>query len=244
MAKKSSTRVAFISGASRGIGRAIANKFASMGFHLIVVSRTIKDLAQLKKSVENKFGTRCSIYCADLSQNDELCNVLNEIGKEHARIDVLVNNAGSFIPGKVSTQSADELDQLLRINLYAAWNITQWAIPMLLRGDKPLVLNVGSIAGLQSYPNGGAYSVSKYALIGFSKNLRIELQPKDIRVSTINPGATYTDSWKGMNLPKERFISVDDIAELCALCYSVSNNAVVEDIIVRPLRGDIRAEEF
>jgi short-subunit dehydrogenase len=162
----------------------------------------------------------------------------------HKRLDILINNAGIYTPGRVSEQSADDMMQMISVNLMAAWQVTQWALPLLRKGYKPLIINIGSIAGLNAYTNGGAYSVSKFALVGYSKNLRAELMESGIRVSTLNPGATWSSSWSGSRLPKSRLMPAEDIAELCALLYQLSANTVVEEIVMRPLLGDVKEEEF
>ena len=104
------------------------------------------------------------------------------------------------------------------------------------RGD---IVNICSVASLQAYSGGGSYSISKHALLGFSRNLRDELKPTGVRVTAVMPGAVLTDSWSGVNLPEERFIDVEDLADLIAGVLRLSPRTVVEDIIVRPQPGDI-----
>lgn len=233
-----------VTGASRGIGSAIARKFASQGFHLILIARDRKALANLKKDLEQEFKIECHIYAADLSNAEGLQQTLAGISAMHKRIDVLVNNAGIYEPGQVSTQSEQELKRMLEVNLFAAWRVSQWAIPLLQKGKKPLIINIGSIAGLNAYPNGGAYSVSKYALNGYTKNLREELKEQGIRVTVLNPGATWSSSWEGVRLPKSRLMPAEDIAEACAFCYQLSPSTVVEEMTIRPLLGDVKEEEM
>jgi hypothetical protein len=98
---------------------------------------------------------------------------------------------------------------------------------------------MSSIAGLMAYPNGGAYNVSKHALTGYSKTLRDELKEFNIRVTTIYPGATLTDSWSGVDLPESRFMPPNDIAQSIWDVYQLSDRTVVEDIVLRPQLGDI-----
>ncbi len=233
-----------ITGASRGIGAAIAKKFASLGCRLILIARDRKALASLKRDLEYDYKIECHIYPADLSHSESLSHTLNGISAMHKRLDILINNAGIYEPGRVSEQSPQEMFNMLSVNLMSAWQITQWALPLLRKGFKPLIINIGSIAGLNAYPNGGAYSVSKHALVGFSKNLRSELIDSGIRVSTFNPGATWSSSWSGARLAKSRLMPAEDIAELCALTYNLSANTVVEDIVMRPLLGDVKEEEL
>ena len=96
-----------------------------------------------------------------------------------------------------------------------------------------------SVASIMPYENGGSYSISKYALLGFSKCLREELKSSDIKVSSIMPGATYTDSWKESGISEERFMKADDLANLIVQTYALSKSTVVEELIIRPILGDI-----
>jgi NADP-dependent 3-hydroxy acid dehydrogenase YdfG len=101
------------------------------------------------------------------------------------------------------------------------------------------VFNISSIAGLKAYPNGGAYSVSKFALRGFSMNLRDELKPYNIKVTTVFPGASYTDSWAASGIERERFMEASDIAKMVYAAFLLSPQACVEEITLRPQLGDI-----
>jgi NADP-dependent 3-hydroxy acid dehydrogenase YdfG len=101
------------------------------------------------------------------------------------------------------------------------------------------IFNMSSVAALKAYPMGGSYSISKYALEGFSKNLRAEMMPYGIKVTTINPGATMSDSWKGSGISPERIMEADDIAAVIWNAYQLSPQAVVEEIVLRPLLGDL-----
>jgi NADP-dependent 3-hydroxy acid dehydrogenase YdfG len=112
-------------------------------------------------------------------------------------------------------------------------------IPHFEQNKQGYIVNISSIAGIQAYPNGGSYAVTKFALTGYTKTIREELKTKNIKVIGIYPGATYTDSWSNSDLPKERFVAPQDIADIIYQSTSLSNSAVVEDIIIRPQLGDI-----
>ena len=109
----------------------------------------------------------------------------------------------------------------------------------MLKAAKGHIFNICSIASLQAYPNGGSYSISKYALLGFSANLRLELKDKGIKVTAVCPGATYTNSWKGSGVSEERIMEADDIAKMIYAATQLSPQAVVEDIVLRPQLGDL-----
>jgi short-subunit dehydrogenase len=109
----------------------------------------------------------------------------------------------------------------------------------MIKAKKGHIFNICSIASLQAYPQGGSYSISKYALLGFSTNLRLELKDKGIKVTAVCPGATYTNSWKGSGVPEDRIMEADDIAKMIYAATQLSPQAVVEDIVLRPQLGDL-----
>ncbi|MBD0332826.1 MAG: SDR family oxidoreductase, partial [Chitinophagaceae bacterium] len=154
-------------------------------------------------------------------------------------IDVLVNNVGTFVPGNISDEPDGALEEMLEVNLYSAYHVTRSILPKMMAEKSGHIFNISSIAALQAYPNGGAYSISKFAVAGFSKNLRHELKPYGIKVTTVYPGAVYTDSWKGSGVSKSRIMEPEDIAKTIYLVSQLSPQAVVEEIIIRPQLGDL-----
>jgi short-subunit dehydrogenase len=110
---------------------------------------------------------------------------------------------------------------------------------MMLSQNKGHIFNMCSVASEKAYPNGGSYSISKFALLGFSKNLREELKPKGIKVTSILPGATWSDSWAGFEGPEERLMQARDVAEVVLAALRMSASAVMEDIVLRPQLGDL-----
>ena len=121
-------------------------------------------------------------------------NWVLELGVEP---DILINNAGTFQPGRVIDEPDGQLENMLQVNLLSAYHLTRILLPSMMKRKSGHIFNISSIAALQAYPNGGSYSISKFALTGFSKNLREELKPYSIKVTCIYPGAVYTDSWAG-----------------------------------------------
>jgi short-subunit dehydrogenase len=112
-------------------------------------------------------------------------------------------------------------------------------VPTMKTIHKGHVFNMCSIASIKAYPNGGSYAISKFALLGFSKVLREELKEYGVRVTAVLPGATRTASWDGIDLPEDRFMRAEDVAETVFSAYSISERSVVEEIIIRPQLGDI-----
>ena len=127
----------------------------------------------------------------------------------------------------------------MQTNLYSAYHLTRGVIPLIRAGQRPHLFNICSIASLIAYPNGGSYSISKFAMLGFSKVLREELKPEGVRVTSVMPGATWSASWAGVDLPRERLMPARDIASAVLNAWKMSSATVVEDIVLRPQLGDL-----
>ncbi|HYG19529.1 MAG TPA: SDR family NAD(P)-dependent oxidoreductase, partial [Ohtaekwangia sp.] len=138
-----------------------------------------------------------------------------------------------------ATEPEGTLESMIVNNLYSAYYATRGIVPIMQDQKRGHIFNMCSIASLKAYPNGGSYAISKFALLGFSKCLREELKATGIRVTAVMPGATMTASWEGTDLPDERFMTAEDIAETIFSAYTLSGRSVVEEIIIRPQLGDI-----
>ena len=128
---------------------------------------------------------------------------------------------------------------MMATNVHSAFHFTRAFVPEMIKNQKATIVNLGSIASLQAFEDGGLYGMTKFALLGFSRNLRAELKAHGIRVISLLPGAVKTPSWDHMELPANRFIPAEDIAELVWTSFNMSSRTVVEEILVRPLAGDI-----
>jgi NADP-dependent 3-hydroxy acid dehydrogenase YdfG len=128
---------------------------------------------------------------------------------------------------------------MIAANLYSAYNVTRSLIGKMIQQKSGHIFNICSIASLQAYKNGGAYSISKYALAGFSRNLREEMKEHNIKVTAVYPGAAFTDSWAGSGIDPKRIMAARDIAEMVFTATQLSPQACVEDIILRPQLGDL-----
>lgn len=231
-----------ITGASKGLGRAIAEKFGGdkQGHTLFLCARNAETLRQTAIELQARFP-RAGIhfFACDMAVPAEINAFAQWIQGFDARVDVLVNNAGQFIPGSVHSEPAGALEQMIQVNLYSAYHLTRALLPGMIGARKGHIFNMCSIASLQAYANGGAYSISKFALAGFSKNLREELKPHAIKVTTVYPGAAYTDSWSGSGVDPQRIMEARDIADMIYAAAHLSPQACVEEIIVRPQLGDL-----
>lgn len=224
----------FISGASKGIGLATARRFYKEGWKVIICARGKEALDAAQKEMP-----KLVTYVCDLSQKQSIRELVEQIRSEHGPMDVLLNNGGTFLPGQMHSEEDEIFETLMATNLFSAYYMTKGLLPDMIERKAGTVVNMCSIASITAYEHGGSYSVSKFAMYGFSKSLREEMKPKGIRVISLLPGATYTASWEGAGMPEERFIPADDIAELVWTACAMSNRTVVEDIVIRPMAGDI-----
>ncbi|HET9747339.1 MAG TPA: SDR family oxidoreductase [Chitinophagaceae bacterium] len=228
-----------ITGASRGIGKAIAEIFASSGYDLLISSRNEMALYKAMEEFQTKYSS-VSIRAKAFDLSDQ--QQAKDLGKwclQYAVPDILVNNAGLFEPGSVYNETAGTLESQLSINLHSAYHLTRSLLPKMMERKSGHIFNMCSIASLDAYDNGGAYSISKFALYGFSKNLREEMKPHNIKVTAIHPGAVLTDSWEGYDNSSNRIMVAEDIAKMVFVCTQLSPAACVEEILIRPQLGDL-----
>jgi short-subunit dehydrogenase len=214
---------------------AIALRFASQGFNVAISARNQDSLTSIQQNHPN-----IQIFRADMANKTEVENLARWLNESFGPLDVLVNNVGRFIPGQMHTESDELFEELMRTNLYSNYYLTKRVLPSMMDRKSGTIFNICSIASLIAYPNSGAYSISKHALHGLSKVLREEMKPYGIRVVSVLPGATLTASWDGVNLPSERFMPAEDIAQAVWDAWSLSPRTVIEEILLRPMLGDIQ----
>ena len=175
---------------------------------------------------------------ADLSIKEKV-NEFAQMVKAHAIPDVIINNTGIFLPGSIHSEPDGNFELMMQTNLFSAYYLTRAFTSAIIERKSGHIFSIGSIAGLTAYANGGSYAISKWAMLGFTKCLRQELKEFNIKVTSVLPGATFTASWEGVDIPVERFMKVEDIAESVWSAYNLSPYSVVEEIIIRPQLGDL-----
>jgi short-subunit dehydrogenase len=228
-----------VTGGTKGIGRAILERFAKAGFDVATCARNQSDLIQLQGDVQKLYSVEAYTRATDMSDKSQIkafTDFINNLGRP---IDVLVNNAGYFVPGQITEEPDGVLESMIEGNLYSAYHTTRGLIASMKSLKSGHIFNMCSIASIIAYPNGGSYAISKFALLGFSKGLREEMKEFGIRVTAILPGATKTASWAGSTLPDSRFMKPEDVAEAVFSAYSLSSHSVVEELLIRPQLGDI-----
>jgi short-subunit dehydrogenase len=222
------------------LGRAFATEFAARGYDLVLSSRDGATLSAAVAGLSHQFpAIRIRSKAADLSDEAQTRELGRWVLDSGIDIDVLVNNAGQFIYGSVYDEEEGVLERLIAVNLYSAYRLTRALLPAMMTRKSGHIFNICSIASLQAYQHGGAYGISKYALAGFSANLREEMKPHGIKVTAVYPGAVYTDSWAGSGVDPHRIMEAADIARMVVAAAELSSRATVEEIVVRPQLGDL-----
>ena len=229
-----------VTGGTKGIGRAVLEKFAAMGFDLATCARKTEDLERLKLTLMHDYpDSTVYVKSADLSDKNQVSAFCDFIRGLNRPVDVLVNNAGYFISGAITTEPEGTLESMINANLYSAYYTTRGLIALMKERRAGHVFNICSIASFTAYANGGSYAISKFAMLGLSKCLRAEVREFGIRVTSVMPGATKTESWAGSKEPDERFMKVEDVAETIYAAYALSGRTVMEEVILRPQLGDL-----
>ena len=232
--------VAVISGATKGIGKAIANKLAAEGFDLALYARTLADLEKFKAELSVQYPSlQIFIKATDAGKEKEVKAFAAAVIDRFDSLDILVNNAGIYFPGNIADEPEGQLENMMAVNLYSAYHLTRALLPVMKKQMKGHIFNMSSVAALRAYPGGGSYSISKYALQGFSDNLRYELMGNGIKVTAICPGATWSNSWSGSGVAEEHIMKAEDIAEVLWTAYTLTPQATMEQNVLRPQSGDL-----
>ncbi|GAB3578162.1 SDR family oxidoreductase [Hymenobacter daeguensis] len=239
---QTSEKLIVVTGGSKGIGRAVVERFLRAGYPVATCARSAPDLATLTTELRaNVPGAVLHTLPADLSQQADCARFAAFVLRLQLPVAVLVNNAGAFVPGRLQDEPLDgsQLRQMLAVNLLSAYDVTLPLLPGLVAQGTGHIFNICSTASITAYPNGGSYGIAKHALLGFTKNLREELKASGVRVTAVLPGPTLTASWAGVELPTERFVQAEDVAEAVFSAHNLSAHAVVEELLIRPQLGDL-----
>lgn len=231
-------KVALVTGATKGIGKAIAIQLAKNQFDLCVVGRNIKGLLSLKAELET-YGVNCSFVACDLSITDFSASVIDEVIRVHGQLDVLINNAGLASSVSVADTTVDDWNQIFAVNARAPFFLCQAAVPYLKQSKAAFIINIGSVVGFKGYTNQAAYAASKHALAGFTKVLAKEVQPDGIQVHLISPGGVNTEMVREMrpDIDSEQLIQPEEIAELVEFILSRKGKGTIDHFYMRRQSG-------
>jgi NADP-dependent 3-hydroxy acid dehydrogenase YdfG len=227
-----------VTAATKGIGRAIAERFLGEGYEVAVCARKQEELEQMHQSFSHLPG-KLLIKACDVTDKNQLRAFYEFVNDKSGTIDILVNNAGIFEPGTIYGEEEGVLERQMAMNVYSAYHLSRMFLPAMMEKKSGHIFNMCSVASIKAYTNGGSYCISKHAAYGMTRVLREELKPYKIKVTAILPGATLSGSWDGTDLPPERFMQPSDIADAVSMASQLSASAVMEEIILRPMEGDI-----
>lgn len=234
------TPVVLITGASQGIGAAIAKVFAReiKGVKLALVARNARNLQGVARACV-KAGAVAEAFACDVADEQSVATMRQAVIARFLRVDVLINNAGTFAMGSFAETSVAEFDRMIAVNLRSAFLVTQAFLAPMLKRKNGDIFFMSSIAGLDAYPNATGYCAAKFGVTGMAKVLRAETKAHGVRVCTVYPGATWSPSWAGSKAKPQRMMPADDVAQAFYEVYRMSRRTVVEAIILRPQGGDI-----
>lgn len=226
--------IALITGATKGIGRAVAHTLGQAGFELVLLARKQKDLEELQAELTGK-GVKTNIYAVDCAIKADVYRFLAIAESNLGFIDVLVNNVGIFIPNNFFEENDAAFEQQQALNVNAAYYFGKFLGKKMLEAKRGHIFNICSVASNMPIKNAGSYSVTKAAMLSLNHVLRQELAPHQVKVTAFLPGSTKTASWEGTSIPNEKFIQPEDIASTLLAILKLSKGANVDEVLITPL---------
>jgi meso-butanediol dehydrogenase/(S,S)-butanediol dehydrogenase/diacetyl reductase len=232
-------KIALVTGASRGIGRASCLALAKEGATIVGTARTHKDLESLEKEI-TALGGKAKSFACDVTKSAEVAACVKQTITDLGRIDILVNNAGIGGYRPFLDWTEDDYDKVMDTNAKSTWLFCKEAIPHMLKQGGGNIVNVSSVAGLAGYPNEGIYCMSKFAQVALSQSLDREFYQKNIKVSLVCPGGVETHfalgdgrAVDGANM--KGFSTAEDVAEAVVLAVLPRDRSRIVNIIMRPM---------
>lgn len=228
--------LAIVTGASRGIGRAISLRLAHEGYDLALFGRSEELLSSLTYEIK-KYGRDAVFFAGDVSDGLFVNESVNQVILEFGKIEILVNNAGMAIFKTFIESSLEEFKAQINTNLYGVYNFTKAVLPNMIENKGGTIINISSLAGKNPFVGGTMYSASKHALMGFSKSLMLEVRQHNIRVAAVCPGSVGTEMLAGTSLEPENLSKVltpDDIAQTVSAIIQLPPHALISEVEVRP----------
>jgi len=239
-------KIIFITGASAGFGKAIAELFAEHKANLILAARRIDRLKKLSDDLTKKYKVKVKILKLDVRNNKEVKKVISNLGKDWKKIDILINNAG-LAKGfnKVYEGKEDDWNEMIDTNIKGLLYVTRQILPLMVERKSGHVINIGSTAGHEVYPYGNVYAATKFAVKALTQSIRLDVLDKEIKVSSVDPGMAETEfSLVRFSGDKERAANIykgvkplqaEDVAEAVLFCATRPEHVNINEIILTPL---------
>jgi short-subunit dehydrogenase len=225
---------AVITGATKGIGKAIAIKLAKNGFDLVLLARNESSLNDLKNNLL-QYDNNILTYPVNCANKNEVLSFIKKADVDFEFADVLINNVGVFNPGLLLDEDDDLYEKQQNINLNTAYYLSKYFGKKMREAKKGHVFTICSVASKVAVANAGSYSVTKAALLSLNNVLRQELAIHNVKVTAFLPGSTKTSSWEGTEIPDEKFIQPEDIAETLYTILNLSKGVNVDEVLLTPL---------
>lgn len=227
-----------ITGASRGIGRAVAERIAHDCDMLFLVARDTEKMNALRNEILKKVNCDIHVITADLRDPSSSDHLVSSVEKVTDHLDLVFLNAGIYEDGNAVDGASAALITQMKVNLYSIMDNATALLNLVEKSKLRRIVITGSTAGFEPYPGGAHYGITKWALRGYAQNLRRELMPRRIGVTYLASGATDTDMWAGVDFPDGKIMSPSDHAELVATLLRLSPGTAIEEIVLRPILGD------
>jgi len=227
-------RVAIVTGASRGIGRAIALSLAEEGARVVLAARSEDALHDVRDLIESSGGSAC-VVATDVSREEDVHKVIHAAVARYGRIDILVNCAGIGVFGPLVETTAQDWDRVMAVNARGPFLMCREAVPVMARGSGGCIVNISSVVGVKGYSHQGAYTASKHALMGLTKVLAQEVKPLGIRVHVVCPGGVDTDliAQARPDLDRSGLMRPEEIAEVVLFLVKQRGRGIVDQINIR-----------
>ena len=231
---------ALITGATKGMGRSIAIAFAKEGINLAVCSRNENDLLKFKQELQ-QINPKIKVFTqlADGSIKEQLLKFAGAAEQELGFISIVINNLGMFDPVSILDEGENSFDKQLNTNLMPAYHLYRYFGKSMMAAREGHIFTICSVAALNPIAEAGTYSVTKFALLGLSRVMRLEMMPHNVKVTAVIPGSTLTNSWEGTTIEKDKFVLPDDIASAIVNVYKMSAGANVDELIIKPVGGQV-----
>ena len=233
-------RRALITGASSGIGQATTLAFAKAGIDLVLVSRSQSKLDAVAQEARS-FGVDAQTYAMDLAEVGTVRSQIETLVSKTGGVDILVNNAGMGYTGELSEMPLSDWQRVIDLNLTSVFQCIQAILPGMRTQKRGTIINIASIAAHQTFPNWGAYCVSKFGILALSKTLAAEERAHGIRVVTLSPGSVNTPIWDTETVQADfdrgAMLTPDIVADAILQAATMSDRAVVEEMILMPNAG-------
>ncbi|MDP6524040.1 MAG: SDR family NAD(P)-dependent oxidoreductase [Kiritimatiellia bacterium] len=227
-------KTAIVTGAGRGIGRAISMMLASAGAHVILTARTEEQLESAVDEITSAGGS-AEAFPADLADEPGILSLFQAVSANHSQLDILVNNAGYGVFGPLADFKTEDFDTVIDVNLRGAFICCREAMKLMIPNRSGYIINVSSVVGFKGYPNQAAYTAAKHGIMGITKSLAAEAQEHNIRASVISPGGVSTELIHNArpDLDPNELMQPEDIAQAVEYLLSLSDRAAIDEIYIR-----------